>query len=411
MKVKKKTNKLQEGAAILLFVSLMTVLMILFFAMFQSVSISSLRRSMAVSDTVKSIYEAESEVNDIFARFMLGYTIGEDEIPPEGKEIKIGDTTLFIKVTEQDGVQEVEVTVGRLYATNKLRGVRESGSEITDIDIILGLDCTASMNDPARDGCTGSDCDTRFDALKKAVEQFVISIKKFDYSDHVHLGILVFRDEAAWLEHGGVEVKPNSRLPLDQMWEAVDDGFGSIQQESSACYLVSGTTSVGAPYAKAHEYFDGQRVLGSQNLQVEIVITDGDPNSKNSLGSPDKCNPDKECLVINDGSVCIPHARNMLRCVLATKDRWITEYEEAQGATPQEQYGIRDPAIDAYGVTIYSEVSTDVQTIYKTYLDDENHYVGIDDANMLGEKLDIILEKVLREYSNIRFYREIPLGE
>ena len=105
MKVKKKTNKLQEGAAILLFVSLMTVLMILFFAMFQSVSISSLRRSMAVSDTVKSIYEAESEVNDIFARFMSGYTISEEEIPPEGKEIKVGDTTLFIKVQHKKYVR------------------------------------------------------------------------------------------------------------------------------------------------------------------------------------------------------------------------------------------------------------------------------------------------------------------
>jgi len=438
MKELKKANNLQEGAAILLFVSLMTVLAVLFFAMFQSVSISSLRRSMAVSDTVKSVYEAESEVNDIFARFMSGYTISEDEIPPEGKEIKIGDTTtLFIKVTDEGGIQEVEVTAGRLYATNKLRGVRESGSEITDIDIILGLDCTESMNRSATGtgycNVNDSGCKTRFMALKEALSQFIESIENFEYSDNVHLGILVFRDEAVWLEHGvNSEVKPNSGLTLEQIRKAINNGIGETIADSSACSLIAGTTSVGAPYAKAHEYFDEQKSLGSNNLQVEIVITDGDPNSKNSLGEPDKCNPDRECLlgVVKDADVSEPYARNMLRCVLATKDTWIrnnteTGYEKVRDLDdlntvkyeiPDEQYGIRDPEIDAYGVTIYSEVdknvniNENVKKIFTTYLG-EDFYYGIDNANNLGEVLDNILEEVLEEYSNIRFYREIPLGE
>jgi hypothetical protein len=397
----------QKGAVVLLYVVLMVIIAILFLAITQSQLLLARRRSVSATDSIITAYQAESEINDFFARLTGGY-IDSGDLPIIINK-NIGGTEIEIEATGDADNQTVTVTAKRAFAVSKIQGSRgiEVGTVSGNIDVILGLDCTGSMNGSA-DGVVSPP--TRFDAQEAAVVNFIDRLIELDQRDNFHLGVLVFGGDAKWLQHGGVDVTPDSGLSYEQIKLAVENGFNTYRHQSPACTPVISTTSVGSAYLKEHEYFAGHKE--EDRVQIEVVITDGYPNSRIPY---DSCPPSVYCPAYPHGTcdsneygwVCFGSSEvecnalgvDFLRCTLADSDTWVTELS---------QYGTRDPEVDAYGVTIFASPPSDVVDIFNTYAS-EGGYFNANQANELTDILDTIFEDIVEKYSGITFQRLIPL--
>lgn len=400
-----QNKKNQSGAAIILYLLILIVFIsVLLVATYSRLGLA-LKRGQSSSDTLITNYTAESEINDLLARLSGGYLPSPFSL---NTQKQIGNTKLTIVGSQANGVQTIEVTASRAFASSKLIAERTlaSGQITQTADILLGLDCTESM-----DGRDTSDGSTRISNLRTAALNFIQNVPA---NGRFRLGIYVFGIDAKWLQTtSGIDITPNNNLTKTQIYDAVSTKFASTWADSTACDSVMNATSVGTAFKFAHDYFAPNKRPNTK--QVEVVITDGDPNSR----IPDStCGPSAFCpgyhayteqsfcttneygwSCVSDPTLnkCIPLAVSYLRCNVADKT---TSIPDASG------FGARDKDVDAYAVTVSLKPFGDAGTVFKEYLGDR--YFPAARANELTGILSNILNDIVTSTENIKIRKVLP---
>lgn len=420
----------QKGAVVLLYVTIVAIIAALLMSIAQSQLLLAFKRNQSSTDSLIATYQAESIANDYIARFIGGY-MSEDDLPFT-ETITIGNTELTIEGTQEGQTQTITVLSKLGFAVSKVEAVREIQSlgSVENVDIVLALDCTGSMDAGAR--CADCfDSPTRFDAQKEAAINFVDAVAALEDADKFKIGIQVFGIDSKWLTYNGIEVTSENNVSFAEIRSALDQGFGSTRATSSACTDVMDATSVGSPYSFSHSYFARTATEGTK--QIEIVITDGLPNSRI---------PYAECIPENafcpafpldtqgtnycdtndygwscyrgdeyssgpfdaDGfnesaySICEPLAKDFLRCALADSETFVPELG---------RNGLRNPEVDAYAVTIYSRVPREARDIFTNYTT-PNGYFNASRADQLSSILSQILDTIVGERSFVSITKLVP---
>jgi len=426
-----KRNR-QKGAVVLLYVTIVAIIAALLMSIAQSQLLLAFKRNQSAADSLVATYQAESIANDYIARFIGGYL--DESVMPFTETITLGNTTLTVQGTQVDQVQTITVLSKLGFAVSKVEAVREIQSlgSVENVDIVLALDCTGSMDAGAR--CPDCfDSPTRFDAQKDAAIEFVDAIAGLEDADKFKLGIEVFGIDAKWLTFDGRDVTSENNLSFSEIRQALNQGFGSTRDSSPACNNVMDATSVGSPYSFAHSYFERNASEGTK--QIEIVITDGLPNSRipatgcspssafcpafpQDTDGTNYCSSNEygwSCYrgdeyvsgpYDSDGfnetafSICEPLAKDFLRCSLADSDTFVPEL----GTN-----GTRNPDVDAYAVTIYNRVPRDARDIFANYTT-TNGYFNASRADQLSSILSQILDSIVGERSIVSINKLVPNG-
>lgn len=390
-------KKYQKGAITIVFLAIIALVLTLILAATQSRVLLSLSRSKSASDILIATYQAESEANDVMAKLVGGY-LDDANIPKTTKTI--GDIKIVTEGKDLGDTQIVTVTAFRGLAVGKVQAVRRvlSVEEIDKVEIVLVLDCTSSMDAPDADlGCNGGSCPTRMNAQEEAAVNFVEAVGNLPDSDKFKIGVGVFGTTSAWLQQNGVSVSPDSDLDISEITSAIENGFGNTRAESQCGTVgnsgyVENLTSVGTAYRHAHNYLKTSKEAGTK--QVEIVITDGEPNTR---VYDSECAPYVACTDFQNAE-CENAAKNYLRCTVADKETYVPEIG---------QNGVRDTEVDAYAVTIFANPPTDVVSIFQNYAT-EGGYFNANRASQLDGILNNILGKILEDRSTITIQRVIP---
>ncbi len=379
----------QKGAVTAIFLAVVALVLTLILATTQSQLILSLRRSQSAADILIATYNAESEVNDIMAKLIAGY-LDDADIPSYTKNV--GDIKLEIEGQDMGEIQIVTVTATRGFAVGKVQATRRVASveNVNEVEIVIVLDCTTSMN--SNSGAPGQ---SRFNALEEAAVKFVESVASQPDADKFKIGVAVFGTTSAWLQHNGASVLPGS-LSLPELTDALQSGFGDTRQTSQCgnpnkgLGWVEDFTNVGLAFRHGNEYLKSSKKDGTK--QIEIVITDGEPNSSTS---------DSQCGSTTCKGGCADVAKDYLRCTVADSATFVPEIG---------QNGVRDPGVDAYAVTIFDKPPEDVVTIFQNYAS-EDGYFNASRASQLTNILEGILKKIVENRSSITIKRVIPLPQ
>lgn len=425
--------KNRGGMATLLVVFASSIVSIMIISAWQIQYLYSLHRGKAMSDALTLGYHAESRIYDILARFTGGYA-NAFTFPMSTTETLPDGTILSTQGTEVDDTQTLTVTSKRQFATTKVqltRVVTENPTEIgKDTEIVLSLDCTGSMSQPA---CSSGCPTTRMQEQKKAVLSFLDSVKANPGADKVKIGISVFQMSAQWMSTAyagdgtpiGTTIRPDSSLTIDQIKQAVTTGFGNGGDTlSPACRKVQTATSIGSGLMFMHNYFSG--VSPTKN-RIEVLISDGEPNQRIpdpacpvSIFCPltsafccpagTRCNETKtlagnttgwNCPAGSGESACSPYARDFVRCALATTDRaWVPEKGGAAFYS-----GARDPNVSAYVVTVIENPPASVVSIFSSFAD---KYYNSANATQLTEILQDIFQEIITSITNYSINKVVP---
>jgi hypothetical protein len=287
------------------------------------------------------------------------------------------------------------------------------------------------MDEPANYADVGGK--RRIQAMKEAVLSFISDIANDPSHAKIYLGIDVFEINALWMK-----ATDNTNLVLtnDQtrLTNAVNAGFGNTWNTSPACKLPFGNTSVGTGYSYAADYFAANPpAIGTK--RVEIVVTDGDANSRiphskcpmtgypggvycpyfrsfctnpTALSNAWTCQesvinpPANQCIPDVDGDIycpqCKPHGFDFLECTVAdTNTNWTSRVD---GVTRK---GMRDPNIDAYGVTILR--TADMAQATRDIFSNTNYvkqWYNDADANSLSSFLNSIFNDLTQQSTSIK---------
>lgn len=410
-------SKNQRGAALLLYLIILTFFIALLMTTTYSRLLLSLKRAESSTDAITASYRSESEVFDVLARLSGGYLT---QNPLNIYEVKQdGSTKLTIKGSQAENVQTVTVSVDKPFASSQIVGTRTldtiTQTSQSNIEIMLALDCTGSMDSAADSLVPGGP--TRFDALENAATKFVDTIASRSDSSKFKVGVSVFAIDHKWLSYKGQNVSIESGLSLSDVSMAIHDGFSSRRADSSACIDTIGGTSVGTPFAFLNDYLKGRK--SSSTKQIEIVITDGIPNSRIPYAG---CAPSYYCPGSNlptctsnkygwtcpsnaSEPVCTTYGIDFLRCTVADNKTKLPN---------STSYGVRDPDINAYAVTILgtptsSEIASfnSVVNIFNTYLGASNYY-NAKEASSLSSILDAIYTDIISKHETITIKKVTP---
>jgi hypothetical protein len=240
------------------------------------------------------------------------------------------------------------------------------------------------------------------DALKASALNFIQTLQKYP-SANIKIGLDVFGTTVDWVKTDtGVEVRPNNSVPLSQIEMAIRHGFGyangveivvgATRENSPACKNVQDHTSVGSGFVFPQDYFAGNIKPGVK--QIEIIITDGEPNSRIDYAA---CQPTRSCIS------CSPAGLDFLNCAVSDKNTGLPAFDIYAA---NQRKGVRDPSIKAYAVTISTSPSGKAALILSTQLGD--HYYPIDKASKLTEILSNILVDILSSRETITIHKDIP---
>lgn len=347
MNKKKRSN--QQGAVTLIYISLISMIAVLLLTASYSRLLLSLRTNTSLSDTILATYKAESEINDILAKFIGAYIRPEQF--PFSNESTIQGTNLKVVGVQNGNVQKVTVTAKRSFASTTLEASRTlastSGSGI--VEIILALDCTQSMDDHIPQDSQYS----LFDRLEQAATGFIdlAANTQQQRAGSLRIGSVAFATTAKWITPPTTDM---ARVRAD-----IANGFGNEWSNSPVCKtgIVPGT-SIGSGFAFINQYFADQ--TASNTKRIIVSMSDGrittsalDTRCPVTSYCPfdiyDCQNPPAgmQCARNSSGGFiygegkCRNPGLNLLRCSL----------------TPRAQGGIRDAAVDTYMVTVYPEPS------------------------------------------------------
>ncbi len=433
-------KRAQQGISMLLLILLFSLIGTIVLITIQSRLLLAIQRNKSASDVLISTYLAESKTNDAIAQLYGHYredlllnstdTIDETEIKTKGEQ-------------QPDGSVKLSITATRPYAVSQIEAIKRdiTQTDYDRVEIVLGLDCTSSMNRPADPAYPLGP--TSFEAEEAAAINFIEGIKDIDSPlVSFHVGILVFGVDARWLQFGSVDIKPDTAISISDIQTAIANGIERTKAESPACADIIDATSIGSAYAKAHEYYtskDMTRIKG-----IEVVVTDGAPNSrppllscpndgftsttfcpgfpKDSITQHNYCDDrpyDWDCYkgdTYQDGpfgnvdsyyfnetayDTCMPLGKDFLKCTLADTSK---AYSTSDGHIYQ---GIRNPDIDAYALTIYALPPAEIVSIFNDFLT-VNGYYNATQAADLPAKLNEILTNIINSFSTITIRRVVP---
>jgi len=402
-KIKRNTKYQQKGLVSILFILFMAIVASFILTIGYSRLLLALQRGRSVVDSLITSYRAESEINDLLARLIEGYLTQKDF--DFSDSVTLADGTRVDSRGRISGAEQIlTVSARRSFAVSEIQAVRtiKTQKTIKSVDVILILDCTSSMDE--RVTLPDGKISTIMAEQKKAALNFVESMILHEDRSLFRLGVVVFGSNAAsWIyDAKNVAVTPDNGFSLEEVREAIDINFGNSREKSSvfyrpsrACQRVNDGTSIGSGFVFAQEYFDTKREEGRK--QVEILITDGRPNSRIAY---DKCPPSTTCGVLGPVSCTkpdYPEAHNFMRCALADSNtRW------------DGNYGVRNPQIDAYSVTIFETPSGEAVDIFQAY---SKAYFNASRAHELTGILEKIFETIVESLSTISISRVIPVPE
>jgi hypothetical protein len=368
-----KTNN--KGLVTLIFILIIALIATLILIVGQSRLLVALQRGKSSSDVLLANYQAESEINDVLYKIVKGYE--ERRVFNYDRSLP-GNFTLRVDSHEVDGIQVIDATSSRSFAVSKVRATIGGTSTTTspDADLILALDCTGSL-DARQNG------QTLMSYLKSSALDFVKQIAASPTHENMHLGVLVFTRTQAWARTAsGVEISPQARVPYSTIVSTLESGLGDTRGTSTLCNLVpessGGNTNIGGAYVFAQNYFEANRVPNVN--QVEVLITDGRPNRVSTEPRCPTTSPDL-----------------FLKCAITKTDtRWDATH-----------FGIRNPEIIAYGVTVMTSPPSEVVTIFRNALGVDN-YFNASNANQLSNILTNIGGRIIERQSVISIKRIIP---
>lgn len=399
-----KNKKSQSGLITILFILMMSIVATFILVVGQSRMLLSLERSKSATDTLLTNYSAESQISNFIAELFLGRFTQTDfsqfpqTITLDGGKLKI---TLEAKLLP-DGSEEITATSQRAFSVNKIQAIKTSSDEqsTTELDLTLSLDCTGSMNEPAQKG--GPSFPTRFDEQKRAALSFIDRINTHPKRDLINLGIIVFGVDAKWLKSlDGRDIKPDSGVSITDIRSAVNQRFGSLIDQSNACQTVMNATSIGSALALSRDFF--KATVGSLHNQVQVVISDGEPNSRipypdcplsvfcPAHGGSNYCRSNEygwTCYGRSE-TECLDLGINFTRCTLA---------DTAHG-------GVRNPNVDSYTVTVLDNPPANVVSILDS---NSTEYYNTANATQLTSLLDTIFDDIIVRTSQTIIRRVIP---
>jgi len=391
----------ERGAALLLYVVLITILMMLLLVSTQSLLRLSLKRNLSSIDNLLVGYQAESEVNDFLAKLVAGYITTSDLSSGITFDKAISGTVLSLEATGvttgNKETQTVSVTARRSSAVSKIVGIRDivSTTNASDVEIALILDCTSSMDSYANP--SHPELGSRFKQERIAATNSLIDgIEALPNKDKYHLGLGIFGLNSTWVDAswvtGGdsVILTPDNDLNLSDMRNIIENGI-TDKRNNGVCTHVNNYTNIGAGYKLANDYFATQT---GNSKKVVILISDGEPNSREADDT--SCLPSIHC--VSAGPMCVAESQAYMRCQLADSDTFIVE---------SGYFGRRDPLVDSYGITIYSDVNPEVQDIFRNY-GSTNGYFNAANATELPALLDKILNVIVEKNSSFTLQRVIP---
>lgn len=424
----------KRGVVTLLMVFVVSVLAVFITSVWQIRYLYSLNRGKTLSEALTLGYHAEFRLYDVIARFLGGYSTAF-VFPFNTTETLSDGSVLTMQGDEVGSEQVLIITSKKQFASTKMQMRRVVSEAATGVskptEIMLSLDCTSSMGDHACDGCSS----TRMDEQKKAVNNFLDLVRTSPAADEIKVGISVFAMNGEWLYTSyssdgtptGTPITPDSELTVDQIKQAVTTNFGHTGEGGSlACRKVNRFTSVGTGLAFMHDYF--KTVTEDKNM-IEVLITDGEPNERipytgcpqNNFCPGDEvycCPGGSMCYITQpwtaDGSgwtcpygagswesgPCLPHARDFLRCALATTESpWTSEVNSA--VYP----GVRDPEVDAYMVTVLDTPPENVTSILETFA---TRYYNSASASDLSAILSDIFGEILTSTTHYSFSKVTP---
>src|SRR3990172_9829508 len=387
-------RKRQEGITTLILLMLLSVVSIFIIMLIQSKIILSLRRGFSSGDTILSSYISEAEINDVLARIVGEYE-NVDNLEDYLREFPDG-SVLEVEFKNLPTLQTIIATTRRPYAVSKIKAERaiSQSQGSGEVEIVLILDCTGSMNSLARSGGTT----TRLTEEKRATLAFVDAIRNLPDADRFYVGVVVFGARADWYKDESltVDFKPESGyVNLTNLYNEIDAGFRPLREDSRCSRIVPATTNTGSGVRLANNYFDYSPHVNAG--KVEVVITDGLPNAREV---EDKCPISVKC------SSCKAEARDFLRCELTPQD--LTYVSEVTGSTYN---GVKDMSIETYAVTVLANSTDDnfLKTVaIFSNTDWVKRYFNSADATRLTEILESFLEEIIEESSVITIQRVIP---
>jgi len=389
--------KNRSGVASLIIVFIVSMILVFVVLVWQSRLLLAVHRSVGLTDSLLAEYNAETEINDILGRFL-----GDYPIPAAGTKSLADGTILTTTIDSGGDIDTLSVLAKRQFATNRFIISRsktmESVASYDSVEIVLGMDCTRSMDRNANPGCIGSGCESRISSAKRAALSFLDEILALppDERSKYLVGVEVFRIGALWLS-----TPTNGLVGLRQM---VNDGFGNRISNSSACVISdpsipgSGETSLGKAMIFADDYLNSNS--DTRKKQVYILVTDGLPNV--SL-------EDSRCGTVNcrsvDGGACTTRAIDYLICGMAdTTTEWRSGF-----------FGLRSAEVDVYGVTVMSlPANVNEQIAYDqtvTVFSDPDYvkrYFNSTNAENLPGILQDIFGEISQDMYQFRIEKVIP---
>jgi hypothetical protein len=383
-----RNNKRQSGIVALIYIFIMAMIITLIMIIGESRLLLSLQRGRSSTDTILTTYQAEYEINNQLLRLISGKLTSDDFRQfPNTKSLYNGNFIVTINGRISGTDQILEVTAKKQFAVNKIQAVRsvQEAQEVKPIDLVLMIDCTHSMREPSG-AASGT---TRMQEAKKAALSFVNQIRSHPNGDFIRMGLGVFGTDAAWVKTSdGRDITPTNGVSLNDVYNSISTKFNSTREDSTACAAVRDYTSIGSGYTFVQDYFDAST---SKNKRVEVLITDGEPNTR--IEYP-KCPVSRFC------QGCLKEAQDFLRCALTENTkRW-----------DLFNFGVRNPNITAYGITILSPRAPLVEDIFNNTIGTANYY-NATTADQLSGILDSIFDKVISSLSTINISRIIPLEQ
>jgi hypothetical protein len=322
------------GIASLIIVFIVTMILIFIVLVWQSRLLLVVHRSVGFADSLIAEYNAETEINNILGRFLGGFPI-----PAAGTKSLADGTVMTTEISSDSNVDTLTVIAKRQFATNRVQISRSKSTETSStydrVDIVLGIDCTRSMDNKADPTCTGSGCISRIAAARQAVLGFVDQALALPPEERVkyYIGIETFRMGAKWVS------EPTNGLTT--LRQQVADGLGDRIALSPACVISdpiipgSGETSLGKVAVFADDYLN--TTSDPRKKQIFIIVSDGLPNvslTDARCGTADCRSP--------EGGYCTGEAIEYLTCGLASATTgWKPGY-----------FGLRNDQVDDYVVTV-----------------------------------------------------------
>lgn len=390
----------QSGITTLITVLFLAMVATFVVAVIQSRLLVSIFRQKSLSDVLRASYGAESETYDLLTR-IISYGMS---FPPDYQRSDNG-TELTVDTTIDANFQRMTVTAQRPFSVQRLEIVSGSleQSAVSNMEIILALDCTGSMNSPADPNCDPrrQTCISRMQEQKNAAISFIQGIANLEYAENFKIGVTVFEHVAIWFpDANGVNITPtyDTSASKTAILSALNTQLTGDRNTSLACDAVqNGGTNVGAGFAFANAYF-AATPPDPNTKRAEVLITDGLPSSRIT----DAMCPSEFGAGYNYDCIdCQIPALDYLLCPLV--DRNSTYIAPTNN---KSYYGTRDPGIAVYTVTILppEELGT-VDDIFGAY---STAYLYSDDATKLTEFMNLFLEQINEGITTLTIRPVVP---